>query len=159
MNQDAQVKHDRGGGIDQIDRNLGKAELWAPLPSDAQAHDVYIGCHGDLNGYGGAMIAGRGLAATCEQAGLRVLLLGIGDRQPSARTTPADRAQRNISVRPSKLLWRVHNWRIPKRLEKELARLPRPRLGLVSFSAFWTVAAKRAWPDLAGNRALLRLAD
>ncbi len=115
---------------------------------DAQAHDVYVGCHGDLTGYGGAMIAGRGLAAACEKAGLCAMLLGVGDRQPQTNTTPEGGSRRNIRVSPSKLLWRVHNWRIPRLLEKELSRMPRPRVGLVSFSAFWTVAAKRAWPDL-----------
>lgn len=110
--------------------------------------DIYIGCHGDLNGWGGAMIAGRGLASACERAGLSTLLLGMGDRQPGANTTPDGSPLRNVAVDLLPLLWRVHNWCIPRILAKELRHMERPGVAFVSFSPFWTVAAKRVWPEL-----------
>lgn len=111
-------------------------------------HDVYIGCHGDLNGWGGAMIAGRGLSAACRQAGLTTLILGVGDHQPDSPATPDGSPLRNVAVRPLPLLWRVHTWCIPRILARQLRLLPRPRVAFVSFCPFWTVAAKRAWPDV-----------
>ncbi len=118
------------------------------MDADQAARDVYVGCHGDLNGWGGAIIAGRGLAAACRHAGLTTLILGVGDRQPDSPATTDGSPLRNVAVRPLPLLWRVHTWCIPRILARELRRLPRPRVAFVSFCPFWTVAAKRAWPDL-----------
>jgi glycosyltransferase involved in cell wall biosynthesis len=111
-------------------------------------HEIYIGCHGDLNGWGGAMIAGRGLAAACRRARLTTLILGVGERQPNPAAEPDGSLLRNVSARPLPLLWRVHTWCIPRLLARHLRRLARPQLAFVSFCPFWTVAAKQAWPDL-----------
>jgi glycosyltransferase involved in cell wall biosynthesis len=118
------------------------------MGSDTITCDVYIGCHGDLNGWGGAMIAGRGLATACRRAGLGTLILGVGDRQPKPLATIAGTVLRNVSVRPLPLLWRVHTWCAPWVLARQLRRMPRPRVAFVSFCPFWTVAAKRTWPDV-----------
>jgi glycosyltransferase involved in cell wall biosynthesis len=110
--------------------------------------DVYVACQGDLNGWGGAMIAGRGLAAACRRAGFSTLLLGVGDRQPKPPVTTEGNKLQNISVRPLPLLWRVHTWCVPWGLARQLSRMPSPHVAFVSFCPFWTVAAKRTWPDL-----------
>ena len=120
----------------------------------AADYDVCIGCHGDLTGSGGAAVAGRGLAAACVSAGLRVLLLGISEsarpRSNDYLNTLPDTSdgtpQRNVIVTPRRVLWRMHNACIPGMLARQLKRTERPRLAFVSFSPFWTVAAKRVWP-------------
>jgi len=118
------------------------------MGGDQVPHDVYVGCHGDLTGWGGAMIAGRGLAAACREAGLTTLILGVGDRQASLPAGPDGSASFNLSVNPLPLLWRVHTWCIPRILARQLRGFPPPRVAFASFCPFWTVAAKRAWPHV-----------
>ena len=99
--------------------------------------EVYIGCHGDLAGCGGAVTAGRGLAAACERAGVRALLLGMGEHRVDLPDTPEGSQQQNVVVTPRPVVWRVHNWCIPRILAAHLRRLVRPRAVFVSFSPFW----------------------
>ena len=113
------------------------------MANDTSEHDVYVGCHGDLAGFGGAMIAGRELAAECVKAGMSVMLLGLGDSSVATRGDGIDLL--NVSVKPTPLLWRVHAWRIPALLARELRKLPAPRDAFVSFSPLWTYAAKLTW--------------
>jgi glycosyltransferase involved in cell wall biosynthesis len=118
------------------------------MDAELTARDVYIGCHGDLNGWGGAMMAGRGLAAACRRTGLTTLLLGVGNRQPDSPVAQDGSRLQNVTVRPLPLLWRVHTWCIPHLLARRLRRRPPPRRAFVSFCPFWTVAARRVWPDV-----------
>ena|GEM_PF-1294607 len=113
------------------------------LSSDAPR--VYIGCHGDLAGFGGAVVAGRELAAECVQSGLSVKLLGLGESDVAERG-PGERIDlQNVAIKPEPVLWRVHAWRIPVLLARELRLMPAPRDAFVSFSPLWTYAAKLAW--------------
>jgi len=117
------------------------------MSTPAPRYDVYVGCHGDLTGWGGAMIAGRGLATACMRAGLPTALFGMGAGQPKPAVTTDGIPLCNVPVNPRPLLWRVHTWCIPRILARHLRTHAPPRLAFVSFSPFWTVAARRAWPD------------
>lgn len=118
------------------------------MSSTGSARDVYLGCHAELGGLGGAAVQAHELAGACQDAGWHPLLLGFGNRGARLPELPGGIRRENVDVSPRRGLWRVHNWCIPHLLARCLRRLSRPRLAFISFSPFWTVAAKRVWPDV-----------
>ena len=108
--------------------------------------DLLIGCHGDAGGWGGAALAALELARACRAAGWRPLLLGMGTSQP-AQDDATDVPRHNVDISPRGGWWRLHQWHTPHVLARALRQFPRPA-EFVSFSPFWTVAARRVWPDL-----------
>lgn len=114
----------------------------------ASHYDVVLGCHAELGGFGGSAIQAQELAGACLAVGWKPLLRGFGDHATRLANLPGDIPREDVDTSPRRGLWRVHTWCISRLLANHLRRLPRPRLAFVSFSPFWTVAAKRAWPDL-----------
>jgi glycosyltransferase involved in cell wall biosynthesis len=106
--------------------------------------DIYLACWADVNGWGGGLSRAASLQGACQTRGLRTHLLGIGP-QPSNGHTAPDR--HNVSLPTPRGLWRVRNWFVVKQLERQLQRVPPPRVAVVANSPFWTVAAKTVWPQ------------
>lgn len=118
------------------------------MSHSASRYDVLLGCHAELGGFGGSAIQAQELADVCRVAGWRPLLLGFGNHGERLADLPGGIPRENVDVSPRRGLWRVHTWCISRLLASHLRRFPRPRLAFVSFSPFWTVAAKHTWPDV-----------
>lgn len=110
--------------------------------------DVQIAVFCDVDGWGGAVTAARGVAEACVSRGLSTLRLGTGKSSPGAVDIDAAGAQENAPLKLPAPLWRCRSWLVPGVLEKTLrAGLP-PRRAFVALSPFWVVAAKQAWPSV-----------
>ncbi|MFH1746369.1 MAG: glycosyltransferase family 4 protein [Planctomycetota bacterium] len=113
-------------------------------PTECGVSDVYIACLHDVHGWGGSISAADGLAHACSQRGLGTLTLGVS----SARDLPPTVGQPtrcNVHIQPAAGTWRVRHWRLAGLLARQLRRMPPPRVAFLSNSAFWTIAARRAW--------------
>lgn len=111
------------------------------------APDVYLGCHADVFGWGGALRFADGLAAEIRRRGRTTGVLGVARGANSAPRTELGEAQRvNLPLKTPPLLWRIVSWTTATRLAAQLAALPAPRTAFVAVSPFWALAARQAWP-------------
>lgn len=119
----------------------------APPNHTGNAADLYIGCHGALDGFGGAAILAKELAAHATNHRLAVRLFGMGTSPPAQGATPNGITAVHVSTQATSLLWRFHLWNLPRLLAARLREFSPPATAFVSFSPFWTIAARIAWPN------------
>ncbi len=125
----------------------GVRALMQPL-AQPSSRDLYVGCYCDVDGWGGALTFAGGLLGAARQRGLSTLALGVTPEGVNGYGLPPNVHRLNLSVASAPLLWRVQSWRVIGLLCRQLRRLSPPTRAFVALSAYWAVAAKRAWPTV-----------
>ncbi len=108
--------------------------------------DVYVAAHASIHAWGGGIALARDVERALCASGRRTRLLGLASDAPALETAGA--AEVDVPLRVPRVLWRAHNWFVPRAIARSLRSLPPPREAFVTVSPTWVVAARHTWPDV-----------